>query len=154
MKRLSLLVFAVLASVNAYGLDCLPFYTGSKNAEIVWQKKCDVITEDEGPVRITNATACLTELIKAYPKAQKTIALSVEMTRDGRSYREVIINYVNNAVIDGDKIVFDQETASPELMRRYRTQVQYDKSTDELTIKKAEGTFSLSTKFNFKMSCR
>lgn len=154
MKQLSLLVLAGLTSANVYALDCLPFYTGSKTAEIVWQKKCDLILEDEGPVRIQKAQACVTELADAFRGAPKTIALSVELRREtGRTYNEVIINYSHNAVIDEEKVIVDQETASPELLRRYRTQLHYNKTTDELTIKRDEGTFSLSPKFNFKMSC-
>ncbi len=154
MKPLSILVLLSLATTNAYGLDCLPFYPGSKNAKIVWQKKCDVLIEDSSPVKIKQATACLSELRNAYPKNVKTIALSVDLIKEtGLVKKAIIINYTNSAIINDEMVMFEQVTASPEIFRRYKTTVNYDKASDVLSIKSAEGTFSLSTKFHFKMHC-
>ena len=156
MKFLTILNFLFLLSTSAQANnECIRYMVNQDQADVVWQKKCHIITEDTGKIELISAKACLSKLKKPL-KNKISYALVVDLERkDTFVKKDLIIFNTTNARESNAEISIDIKTMSPELLfKRTHSKIKYDKITNSLDVIVEKGRLSLSNAYKFQLECK
>jgi hypothetical protein len=142
------LSFAAQANV-----DCLRFM--GKKAELKWSKTCNVILEDRSHDELQSIDACFG---KYSYKNKDYIVLNADILKKSGFVKKdsLIVSGALGVYAEelNSSISIDKKTASPELLKRYRYVVNFDKVTDVLSVQKYQGLFRLSKTQDLKLECK
>ena len=155
MKNSILTTFLFLFSLSSFAVDdCLRYMTNAKKAQIVMKKDCSLVIQDSGKEKIASMEGCFTKIKNQFGNKTSWGFVADIQKQSGYVSKDVIIINTVNAKETSKKVSINLKTASPELFKRYQTNLEFNKETQELSLKRDEGFFSLNNKYQFKLQCK
>lgn len=143
---ISLVAFSASAEVS-----CLRFM--GKVDRVIWTKTCSNIVLDDSEVLVDSIDGCLG---KYEQNGHTYIVFNSDFQSSNKSYTEALITKVSDAQgfhEDAKNIKASIDTASPELVTRYRHRLDYNKGADLLRVRMAKGLFTLKEKIDLTLQC-
>ena len=151
MKSLIFGLFSLVAFSASADVSCLRFM--GKVDRVLWTKTCSNIILDDSEEQVDRIEGCLGK----YEQNGRThIVFNSDFQSSNKSYTEALITKVSDAQgfhEDARSIKASIDTASPELVSRYRHRLDYNKRADLLRVRMAKGLFTLKEKIDLTLQC-
>jgi hypothetical protein len=114
--------------------ECFRYMTNLDRAEVLMQKKCNIVLRDSGNNPVKTVSACFTKLKNQF-RGKISYALTTDVVLDDiKSSKDVVILNTTNAIETDLFITIDLFSGSPELFTFIQEAIVYDKLNNTLSI--------------------
>lgn len=153
MKTIFITMFSLCISIGASAsVSCLRFM--GKVESVAWTKNCSVILEDHGRVAVREIDGCFAKFTQ---RGVDYLVFNSDLIKEtGYVQKDGLItkaSYKRDVTETSEQIKAIVESASPELLQRYRHEIDFDKNSQQLSISMSKGLFTLNPVYRLVLQC-